>query len=239
MDDFPSVSTSAVLSPPLPDYLRETYGWAYLVPRALFWLDHDIVVSAILWGNAARLVEWAVTRFAPGERVLQAACVYGALLPRLARRLGRHGRMEVVDVAPIQIENAARKLATVPRAERPVVELRVGDLTTGVGGTGKYDGVCCFFLLHEVPPLERAAIVANLLHAVRPGGRAVFVDYHRPRRWHPLAPLMALVFRWFEPWAASLADTPIETLSAAGHDFAWRKKTCFGGLYQQVVAERR
>ena len=41
----------------------------------------------------------------------------------------------------------------------------------------------------------------------------MFVDYHRPQRWHPLAPVMALVFRWLEPFAPSLLDTPIESLA--------------------------
>jgi hypothetical protein len=37
----------------LPDYLRDTYTWAYLDHRTLPWLDRPVVVSAILWGNAS------------------------------------------------------------------------------------------------------------------------------------------------------------------------------------------
>lgn len=215
----------------LPDYLRRTYTWAYLDPRTLPWLDRGPVVSAILWGNAGRLMRWAVARFEPGERVLQAACVYGAFSPMLARRVGCNGGLEVVDVAPIQVANARRKLAGMPQASA-----RVADLSVRL--EAQYDGVCCFFLLHEVPAAERGVIVANLLGAVRPGGRAVFVDYHRPRRWHPLAAVMKQVFRWLEPFAESLLDAPIETLTAAGRDFTWRKETRFGGLYQLLVATR-
>ena len=216
----------------LPDYLSRTYSWAYLDPRTLRWLDRAPVVSAILWGNAGRLMRWAVAQFAPGERVLQAACVYGDFSPLLARRLGISGHLAIRDVAPIQIDNVRCKLAGLPQAEA-----RVANLALPLDE--RFDAVCCFFLLHEVPVDERRRIVANLLGAVRPGGRAVFVDYHRVRAWHPLRPVMGLVFRWLEPFAASLLDTPIESLAEAASDFEWRKETRFGGLYQLVVATRK
>lgn len=228
-----SKSTDAVLRPnTLPDYLRRTYTWAYLNPRTLPWLDRAPVVSAILWGNAGRLMRWTVAQFVAGERVLQAACVYGDFSAMLARQVGVHGQLEVVDVAPIQVANVRRKFADLPQGGARVADL-VKPLDT------QYDGVCCFFLLHEVPDAERRRIVANLLAAVRPGGRAVFVDYHRSQRLHPLAPVMTLVFRWLEPYASSLLDTPIESLAAEATSFEWRKETRFGGLYQLLVATRR
>ena len=103
-------STSAVPRE-LPDYLRDTYTWAYLDHRTLPWLDRPVVVSAILWGNAARLMSRAVSEFQPGQQVLQAAAVYGDFSPRLARQLGDSGELLVLDVAPIQIANTRRKLA--------------------------------------------------------------------------------------------------------------------------------
>ena len=229
-----SESPERVLHAParLPEYLSDTYTWAYLNPRTMPWLDRAPVVSAILWGNAGRLMRWAVSRFAPGQTVLQAACVYGDFSAMLARRLGVEGHLVVTDVAPIQISNARRKLASLRQAE-----LRVADLVEPIAE--QYDAVCCFFLLHEVPENARRRIVANLLGAVKPGGRAVFVDYHRPQRWHPLAPVMALVFRWLEPFAPSLLDTPIESLAEEARDFDWHKQTRFGGLYQLIEANRK
>jgi len=216
----------------LPAYLRDTYTWAYLDRRAVRWLDQPVVVSAILWGNAGRLMDWAVREFSPGQRVLQAAAVYGDFSLRLVRRLGAAGRLSVVDVAPIQVANARRKLAGWPG-----VRARVADLTEPLGE--RFDAVCCFFLLHEVPVPARRCIVANLLAAVGPGGRIVFVDYHRPRWWHPMGPAMALVFRYLEPFANSLLAESIESMLPESADFEWRKETRFGGLYQKVVGVRR
>ncbi len=217
----------------IPPYLSRTYTWAYLSHRTLPWLDRPSVVSAILWGNAGRLMRAAVSEFAPGERVLQAACVYGGFSPMLAEQVGTSGALDIVDVAPIQLANVGRKVAGLPQ-----VRLVHRDLADP-GEVGGYEGVCCFFLLHEVPPPARSRIVDNLLAAVRPGGKVVFVDYHRPRRWHPLRPVMAQVFRWLEPYADSLLDAPIESLSPSAGEFEWRKTTSFGGLYQHVVAIRR
>ena len=47
---------------------------------------------------------------APGTEVLQLACVYGDLSPRLARHLGRSGRLDFVEIAPIQVANTRTKL---------------------------------------------------------------------------------------------------------------------------------
>lgn len=219
----------------VPEYLSRIYSWAYLSARTLSWLDRSWVVSGILWGNARRLMEAAIAEFLPGSTVLQAACVYGDFSAWLAGRLGSGGRLDIVDVAPIQVENARRKLAA-----RPWVRVLRGDLARAGGvNPAHYDGVCCFFLLHEVPDEVRRAIVDHLLSAVRVGGKVVFTDYHRMHRWHPLRPVMALVFRWLEPFATSLQEQDIERLSVLADSFSWEKRTMFGGLYQQVVAIRR
>lgn len=226
----PATETAAGI-PRLPDYLLRTYRWAYLDRRTLPWLDRHPVVNAILWGNAGRLMRTACAEFSPGQRVLQAACVYGRFSPLLARRLGPQGALDVVDVAELQLANARRKLAGFPQAS-----VRRADLCQPLNM--RYDGVCAFFLLHEVPVRERRLIVDNLLAAVAPGGKAVFVDYHRPHAWHPLRPVMHGVFRLLEPYAASLLATPIESLSPRAAAFDWQKTLLFGGLYQHVVAIR-
>lgn len=227
-----STATRVADTHPIPDYLRRTYAWAYLDARTLPWLDRAPVVSAILWGNAGALMRAAVAEFDAGQTVLQAACVYGDFSPMLARRVGAEGSLEVVDVAPIQVANARGKLASQPQAVA-----RVGDLSHPLHR--QYQGVCSFFLLHEVPPRQRRMIVDNLLAAVAPGGKVVFVDYHRPAPWHPLAPIMSLIFRALEPYAQSLLDTPIESLSPRAADFQWTQRTCFGGLYQHLVGTRQ
>jgi ubiquinone/menaquinone biosynthesis C-methylase UbiE len=219
-------------APELPDYLVKTYSWAYLTPTSLRMFDNRLVVNAILWGNFRRLVESACAEFSPGQHLLQAASVYGNLSKSLAEIVGSGGWLEVIDIALLQVEHCRQKLIDFPRTR-----VRVADAAQP--GGGPYDAVCCFFLLHEVPDDHKRAVVDGLLRVVPPGGKAVFVDYHKPLALHPLRPIMDGVFRWLEPYARGLLDNQIWDLAGERESFTWRKETYFGGLYQKVVAERR
>jgi SAM-dependent methyltransferase len=218
--------------PLLPDYLVNTYRWAYLTPTSLLLLDNPIVLTVILWGNLPRLVRAARGEFEPGQRVLQAASVYGNLSPELAARVGPNGRLDVIDIAPLQVAHVRRKLSDFPHARA-----RIADAAAPGGGI--YDGVCCFFLLHEVPDDQKRAVVDALLASVGPGGKVVFVDYHRARPWNPLWAPVGLVFRWLEPFAFGLVHREITDFASAPERFDWSKETFFGGLYQKVVAVRQ
>lgn len=231
-ESVPRLSRPAVpLSLTVPAYLEDYYHWAYLDPRNVRLLDRDSVVTTILWGNNKRLQRAAFGEFAPGERVLFAAHVYGGVVPNLAARLGPGGHLEAIDIAPIQVECCRKKLAPYPWAR-----VRRGDARNP--GGGPYDGVCSYFLLHEVPDDWKRNVVDGLLEVVRPGGKAVFMDYHEPAPWHPLKPLMSLILDRLEPFAKGLWAHEIEALAGECAHFEWRKETYFGHLYQKVVARR-
>lgn len=217
---------------PLPEYLLNTYTWAYLTPLSLRLLDNTVIPTAILWGNLPRLVRYAAAEFKPGDLVLQAACVYGKLSATLAERVGLDGFLDVIDIAPIQVTHTRKKLAGHANAR-----VRVAD--AAVLGGGPYDGVLCFFLLHEVPDDYKYRIVDALLRLVPVGGRVVFVDYHNPAWWHPLRPIMKLVFHTLEPFAFGVLRREIRDFASDPGDFEWTKETFFGGLYQKIVAVRR
>lgn len=216
----------------LPEYLVKTYHWAYLHPASLVMLDNPVVVGSILWGNFWRLLRAACSEFSPGQRVLQAASVYGTLSANLAETVGSEGSLEVIDIAPIQVEHCRRKLRCYPQAS-----VRVAD--AAAPGGGLYDAVCCFFLLHEVPDDHKRAVVTALCRSVGPGGKVVFVDYHQPTPLHPTRVVMEGVFRWLEPYAHGLIRREIHDFAADADAFAWSKETFFGGLYQKVVAVKK
>lgn len=218
--------------PAVPDYLKQTYTWAYLHPSALLAFDRPLVVSAILWGNYGRLLRATLEELRPGQSVLQPACVYGDFSQRVAAFLGHEGRLDVTDAAPIQVENCREKLAAFPHATA-----RLRDATEPCPDV--YDAVCCFFLLHELPEDYKQRVVEALLGAVRPGGKAVFVDYHKPHPLHPLKAVMSVVFDTLEPFAKGLWQREIADYADDSAQFSWSKQTFFGGLYQKVVARRR
>ncbi|MHA1548987.1 MAG: rhodoquinone biosynthesis methyltransferase RquA, partial [Alphaproteobacteria bacterium] len=176
----------------VPTYLSETYNWAYLNPGNVRFLDNELVVAGILWGRHNRLRRAAFAEIKPGQNILQPATVYGDFAPALARHIGPEGRLQVLDVAPIQVARCRHKLRDLPQAS-----VRLAD--AGEFSGKAYDAVCCYFLLHELPPAIKHRVVDTLLASVVPGGRVVFVDYHRPHFAHPLRPIMSVVFNALEP----------------------------------------
>jgi hypothetical protein len=224
----PVVTAAATV---VPGYLRDVYDWAYLNPSNAARLDREQVVSLILWGNHRRLKHAAYGEFRSGQRVLQVAHVYGDFIPGLARRVGAGGRLDVIDIAPLQVARCRDKLRAYPWA-------RVRRADARDPGGGPYDGICCYFLLHELPGIWKRAVVDALLAGVAPAGKVVFVDYHAPWPWHPLRPVMSAVFDRCEPFAKELWRHDIRGLASRPTDFSWSKDTYFGGLYQKVVARR-
>lgn len=220
-----------VAPPPLPDYLRDTYTWAYLSDFGTRFFDHQLVVNTILWGNARRLIRWACSALRPGQTVLQPAAVYGSFSRDVAATLGPQGQLTVCDVAPVQVALTTRKVA-----DLATVTVCQHDATQPHDKA--FDAIVCFFLLHEVPDPVKTAIVDALLASVKPGGSVIFVDYHQTAPWHPLRPVMAGVFRFLEPFAQALCRRDIRDYASTSQQAEWRKETRFGGLYQRVIATR-
>jgi ubiquinone/menaquinone biosynthesis C-methylase UbiE len=212
------------------------YWWAYVHPKAVHVFEREWLVNAILFGNYGRLRDDALADL--GEPVhghtLQMACVYGNLTARLQQRLAPGARLDVVDILPIQLTNLGRKL---PVDER--LRLLRGDSASLACADASYDQVLLFFLLHEQPAHVRSATLAEAMRVVKPGGKVVVVDYHRPSRWHPMRPLMRLVFRRLEPYAIDLWRDEIAAFMPSGVQCALlSKRTYFGGLYQKLVLTR-
>lgn len=217
----------------VPPYLSETYWWAYVHPRAIHVFERQWLVNLILWGQFGRLRDAALDALGlhtPGK-TLQVACVYGNLTTKLHRRAGPGGSLDVVDVLPLQLANLARKLPA-----DSGVNLVCCDSAAMEFESDSYDRALLFFLLHEMPEEVREATIAQTLRVVKPGGRVVIVDYHRPSKLNPLYLPMAGILRTLEPfahdlWRREIADWfPTDAKPAEVN-----KTTSFGGLYQMLT----
>jgi ubiquinone/menaquinone biosynthesis C-methylase UbiE len=132
------------------------------------------------------------------------------------------------------LKNLRKKL---PPDQR--VALLHGDSSSLACPDASYDQVLLFFLLHEQPEAVRRGTLAEALRVVKPGGKVVIVDYHRPSRWHVMRPLMRLVFRKLEPYAMDLWNHEIQDfIPKRLQPFSMAKQTYFGGLYQKLVLTR-
>ena len=221
----------AAAEPEIPDYLQDTYYWAYISPRNVPLLDREIVVRTILWQQHNKLQRLAFSEIEPGQRVMQPASVYGSFGPNLAKHVGPDGYVDIIDVAKIQVNSTTRKLEPYPWAHAHhanCLDWR----------RDPYDVIVCYFLLHEVPDEVKHQVVDHLLSQVEVGGKVVFVDYAKPKWWHPLKLITSIVFDTLEPYAKGLWRNEVRDFAGESERFAWRRETIFGDLFQKVVATR-
>lgn len=225
------VSPKTSNEPEIPAYLQDTYYWAYISPRNVPLLDREIVVRTILWQQHNKLQRLAFAEIEPGQRVMQPASVYGSFGPNLARHVGPNGEVDIIDVARIQVDSTTRKLEPYPWANAHHANCLHW-------AKGPYDVIVCYFLLHEVPDEVKHEVVDHLLSKVEVGGKVVFVDYAKPKWWHPLKLITSIVFDTLEPFAKGLWRNEISDFSKDKDCFSWRRETIFGELFQKVVATR-
>jgi ubiquinone/menaquinone biosynthesis C-methylase UbiE len=218
----------------VPDYLMRHYWWAYVHPKAPRVFDRLWLINLILLGNYNRMRRTALAEFtAPSlGRMLQIACVYGNLTPKLAKRAAlQDGQLDVIDVLPIQLRTLKWKLP-----KRAPVKLMRMDSTTLHLADAIYDKVLLFFLLHEQPQDVRAQTIAEALRVLKPDGTLVICDYGPPAWWNPLRYLMVPFLALLEPFALSLMRKPVKDLLPP--DMRVTHTPFFGGFYQKVVAKR-
>ena len=223
----------AVPAVAVPQYLEETYWWAYVRPQAVRFWDRPWLIDLILWGNYQRLRDAALDALGNhlDGRTLQIACVYGDISERIRARLAPAAAFDILDVVPAQLDNVARKLRGDPRVGLIRADSSALDIASGT-----YGRALLFFLLHEQPEEVRRRTIAEALRIVRPGGRLVILDYHRPRWAHPLYWPMVLILKTLEPFALDLWRHQIVEWLPAGLRVA--KSTFFSGLYQLLVIEK-
>lgn len=223
--------------PEIPDYLKTVYWWAYLHPNAVRLFEREWLINLILWGNFRSLRDKALIELGQPihGKTLQIACVYGDFTPTLVSQLAPEATLDIVDVAPIQLANLARKLPLDPR-----IQLHQQDACRLQSTSHHYDHTVLFFLLHEQPEPVRRATLREALRVTRPGGRIVIIDYHRPSPLNPLRYVMNPVLRWLEPFALDLWQHPVAEFLPATADYVIEdQQTYFGGLYQKVVIQKR
>lgn len=217
----------------IPVYLKETYSWAYIHPKAVKFFERQWLVNLILFGNFARLRNTVLDEI--GDTVdgnmLQVACVYGDFSTKLAQRLTPKAHLDIVDIVPIQLSNTYKKIKqydNVTLCHQNSTALNFPD--------GSYDNVVVFFLLHEQPVEVRKQTLREALRVTKPGGKLIFVDYHRPSYFNPFRYFIYPILHFLEPFALDMwKQEIISWLPKEQHPTEIKKETYFGGLYQKVV----
>jgi len=240
-----SPSSLSASGPSIPDYLQQAYWWAYVNPNAVRLLDREYLVNLVLWGNAKKLRDAALDALSDNQadalihgRTLQVACVYGSFTEHLSKRLAPDATLDVIDVVPSQLENLQKKLSRSDAADASSVTLSRCDATALSFEDDSFDQVVFFFLLHEMPHGVRMQALKEGRRVVKPGGKMVFVDFHRPASpWYRF--LMSLPFHTYEPFAMDMWNHEIQNWLPKdlphSADDGIRKNLYCDGCYQKVV----
>jgi ubiquinone/menaquinone biosynthesis C-methylase UbiE len=201
--------------------------------------EREWLINLILFGNYNKLRDLALDQLSHEHahisgNTLQIACVYGTLTAKLIARMLPDAQLKVVDIVPIQLENLSSKIELDAR-----VSLERSDSSKLPYADASQDQALLFFLLHEQPEATRRETLREALRVVKPGGKVVIVDYHKPYAFHPLRPLLRQIFKHLEPFAMDLWQHGVEDYLPADIDFkSLKQSTNFGGLYQVLVLER-
>jgi ubiquinone/menaquinone biosynthesis C-methylase UbiE len=122
------------------------------------------------------------------ERVLDYGSGSGAAARHLAKRLeAGGGRLTCMDVS-------ARWQAVIRKVLRghSNVEFRLGDVRQMRLPAASFDVVLVHWMLHDIPPWDRPAIVAELARLLRPGGRLFSREPTAARHGMPAAQVREL-----------------------------------------------
>ena len=171
-DEFPESAAA------IPAYLSNHYWWAYMRPWAVWIFDRQWVVNVLLYGHYAKLRDAAFAEFASNlsGRTLQISCCYGDLTPRMTSLVGEaHGRIDVVDIVPVQIENTQRKIGGAPHAHCHRMDAEALKFPDS-----SFDNVLLFFLLHEIPHESRERTIAEAFRVLEAGWHGGRDRFRRP-----------------------------------------------------------
>ncbi len=120
-----------------------------------------------------------LARIQPGDAVLDVGCGTGTLAMKVARRVGKAGRVTGIDPGAEQIARARSKAA---RRNLPI-DFQIGVIEQLPFPDQSFDVVLSTLMMHHLPaPLKRQGL-AEIARVLKPGGRLVIADFkHKQER---------------------------------------------------------
>lgn len=218
----------------LPAYSQVIYGDIYNDLEKSIALDSVWSANMRTFFQYNKLVDAALKNIKINQSVLQLGLVFGNQIDQVAQAIGAYGQYDIFDINGFQVARNQEKYGNI----YPALKIFQQDAST-ISIKNQYDVVLCFLLLQELPPATKAKVINNALAALKPGGCAVFIDYHNPSPWHPLRYFVRMYNRLRNPFVEKLWDRDIESFARNKSQFVWRKSLYFGGMFQKVVATKK
>lgn len=143
-------------------------------PRLFDWL-----AQVHMLGGERNLRRWMLdlAGLERGNGVLDVGCGTGTLLLAAAERVGPSGGLQGIEPSPEMAAHARRK-AQARHIAVEVVEASAGSLPFPADA---FDATFCTLVLHHLPMPMRDDAIREMHRVLRPGGRAVIIDWGRPK----------------------------------------------------------
>lgn len=218
---------------PLPLYHTMIYPHLYRDDKWFNLFSKKWVNNLVSLFTRDKIINSFIEEIYPRSKVLQMGISFGDEIKTVADQIGYQGQFDIIDINNAQISFAQASLGdTYPQinfyhynAEDPVPE--------------KYDVVICYMLLHELPIVSKMKVVNNALNSINEDGKVIFVDYGRPGMLHPLAYIIRMFNRLYQPFAEKLWDREIASFAEHDLNYNWKKAKFLGGIYQRLIVTRK
>lgn len=218
--------------PTAPSYLKNIYGWLYKKNKYYDLLDNPFLLNILTLGSHYILTQELKKEISPHSQILQIGATLGSQIKKTYAVLDteQNGSYTIVDIL----------LNILEKQQKKHLNHHINWVHADASKTikGKYDTIICYMLLHELPPNTRAKILNNMIKALTPTGKIIFIDYHLPAPYNPLKYLIRAFNRLYQPFAESLWKNSIKSLTPQADKCTWSKQTYYGGIYQKVIATK-
>jgi ubiquinone/menaquinone biosynthesis C-methylase UbiE len=200
--------------------------------------QYDWLVGLIALGRERKLRAWMLDQagLQPGNAVLDVGCGTGTLLLAAAERVGPAGRLCGVEPSAEMAARAKRK------AEERGIAIEVAEASADAlpHPPASFDAAFCTLVLHHLPPELREGAIREMRRVLRPGGRAVLVDWQKPTSLFGAIGsglLLISVLHTLGPQAMTLDSPGLESL-LRDLGFVEITRSSFGGSVMGAVVGR-
>lgn len=215
----------------VPEYLKSVYSRRYFHPFFSKFFDDEWIAAIGSFFCGGKLIQKVTDEIIEGKDVLQLGVASGNLEYKIAEKMNSKGQYHIEDISTQHINAMKSRVSAWLN-----VTLKERDFT--IPNDQRYDVVIGYFVLHEVPDTRKREILTRAINALKPRGKAIFVDYAKPKKFHPLKYPVKMFNRLYEPFAESLWYNEIKDIAPKTGKLIWDKKTFFGDMYQCVIAQR-
>lgn len=219
----------------VPEYLKSVYNRRYFHPFFSQIFDDEWMAAIGTFFCQNKLTQCVTKEIFENNDVLQLGLASGNFERRIAEKINSKGQYHIEDLSAQHIK------AVQPRISfwQNIVIMERDFTTPGTKQNKKYNAVIGYFVLHEIPDARKRALLQRAFDALKPDGKMIFVDYARPKKFHPLKYPLKMFNRLYEPFAESLWYNEIQSFAPKTDKLIWDRKTFFGDMYQCVIAQRR